>query len=322
MVPPDEKVWDIQQQWIKEGFTLAIEEKWKLIFTFSEEASRNLARKTQMLLSSKQRQTLISSNPQLQPSIPASQRVQAPRSQQLPPTYSTSSPPSPRAHTLPVESPLCQPTSLLHYPPTLSRSFKSSLTNLEEGKNGPQQSGTAVRRNRLLPTIAPGTLKSTDLEEAIMPYEDPSYLAPPPEPPLGYESGQHSKMDRSPSSSSSSSPPLSNPTAAADEQQTMGDDDDDDDDEGYEELAGLLIGCASTSNNEDGAVSITQQPQPIITTGGDGKGFNNISSSINNNIKDNDDGDDHHHIHAADASDGVFSIDDALAMLAKLASEL
>jgi hypothetical protein len=50
MVDQDERPFEIVHRWINQGFKLAMEEKWRFLFTFTEEAQDRLARQTKKIL--------------------------------------------------------------------------------------------------------------------------------------------------------------------------------------------------------------------------------------------------------------------------------
>jgi hypothetical protein len=50
MVGHDERPFEVVHRWIKEGFKLSMDEKWRFVFTFSQEAQNRLLRKTKRLL--------------------------------------------------------------------------------------------------------------------------------------------------------------------------------------------------------------------------------------------------------------------------------
>jgi len=55
MVDQDERPFEIVHRWINQGFKLAMEEKWRFLFTFTEEAQDRLARQTKKILFSQVR---------------------------------------------------------------------------------------------------------------------------------------------------------------------------------------------------------------------------------------------------------------------------
>ncbi len=50
MVDHDERPFEVVHRWIKEGFKLSMDEKWRFVFTFSQAVQGRLLRKTKRLL--------------------------------------------------------------------------------------------------------------------------------------------------------------------------------------------------------------------------------------------------------------------------------